>query len=369
MAVINIPDANLKKALNTLLGQDIDADITQEQMESFSGTIDISSPDDDQTISADDITDLTGIGYAKNTTTLRVNNHAFENVDALLGMDSLQKFYAFYGTLEDVNGFKDLPKINYLNIRGNKISDLKPFKGKTAIKTFYIDNNNISDLNPLSDFTYLDLLNIEKNHITDLRPVKNATIKSFYAENQTYEKDFGSADHTEAPSLKVYDRDGTEIDVDFGTPVIGVKDYNGTWSNGTKYTGTVTLKNYGYTSNLQVDLNRPTFDLDNTHFIEYNETKTDEELKTLFNIRNISDNKDTLTIDDIKVDSSEVQYGTPGNYKVIFTLVDSDTNTTIRNAILTINDKPKGGSGITRSDLRIDSNGYIEGIERKIAKI
>ncbi len=332
--IANIPDENLEKKLRKVLGQYTDP-ITVEELENIYGELDLHGKDG--SITADDITDLTGLEHCINVTILNLNYHNFKNIDPLSGMIKLEKLISTWGSLENLNGLKNLPNIYSIEASHNKINDISALKGKTKIMSLYLDYNLIEDVAPLSGIPHLDYLKLSKNAITDLRPIKDIDINRVYFEGQNYEKDFGSADHKKPPEIIVYDVDGNSKTLDLGTPALGIADYSGSWTFPNKFDGTATIKNYGYTSKSKEDLNRPRFDLTNTNIsVKEQEYKNDEELKSLFGITNISDNKDALTIDDVIVDQSNVDYEKAGDYKVIFSLEDSDTNQCIRNGIITV---------------------------------
>ncbi|PCX95458.1 internalin, partial [Listeria monocytogenes] len=78
--IVNIPDANLKANLNQIIGQASTADITETQMKGFTNLS-----------FNDSVTDLTGIEYATNLTSLTISGSNITNATFPVDMSMLTK--------------------------------------------------------------------------------------------------------------------------------------------------------------------------------------------------------------------------------------------------------------------------------------
>ena len=116
---VEIPDPNLRQAVQEELQLPTDADVTQQQMSRLTGLKAIRS----------EIADLTGLEYATN--------------------------------------------IQSLGLWGNLISDLTPLANLTELRNLDLASNRISDITPLANLTQLEFLNLGWNQVTDISVLAN----------------------------------------------------------------------------------------------------------------------------------------------------------------------------------------------------
>ena len=114
---VDIPDSNLRAAIETTLGKTSGDPITAAEMETltFFRAIDAN------------ISVLTGLEYATNLTYLFLWNNAISDLTPLGGLTSLQ----------------------FLDLQGNSVSDLSPVMGLTNLIVLGLRDNSVSELSSL----------------------------------------------------------------------------------------------------------------------------------------------------------------------------------------------------------------------------
>ena len=154
---INIPDANLRKALNKKL-----TEITGTTREDNYPINNLELRNiTDLNLDNLNIVDLTGMEYAENLENLSLNHNSVSNLSPLSGLHHLKT----------------------LSLDGNKVTDLNPLKDMTSLKTLSLKENAIADISPLSGIIRsLTSLNLEDQRITVkpndksfVSPVRNFT--------------------------------------------------------------------------------------------------------------------------------------------------------------------------------------------------
>ncbi|EAE6298943.1 internalin, partial [Listeria monocytogenes] len=142
--IVNIPDANLKANLNQIIGQASTADITETQMKGFTA------------LSLDNsVTDLTGIEYATNLTSLAISGSNITNATFPADMSMLTKL--------------EMLEISNSSIDNNVYSRLNTIPGLTSLNL--TNNSGITSLKGLIG-PELTSLNVNACQIDDFRGVE-----------------------------------------------------------------------------------------------------------------------------------------------------------------------------------------------------
>ncbi len=136
---VNIPDSNLRDAIEERLGKTPGAAIAEEDMETL---VNLEARDSE-------ITDLTGLAFAINLQELDLRNNV----------------------IDDISELAELTQLNELQLGENALTDISPLAGKITLEELSIDNNSISNLLPLAKLVNLENLNISNNVIRDLKPL------------------------------------------------------------------------------------------------------------------------------------------------------------------------------------------------------
>ena len=90
----------------------------------------------------------------------------------MLGMTQLM---VEWSNVSDVTGLEHATDLIGLSLAGNQISDLSPLSGLTNLLWLYLPWNQISDLSPLSGLNNLDWLLLGHNQISDVSALSGLT--------------------------------------------------------------------------------------------------------------------------------------------------------------------------------------------------
>ena len=133
-ATVAISDANLRNALEDELGKAPRAPITQLDMARLNGVLDLAG---------ESISVLTGLEYAVNVTTLRLQNNSITDVTPLGDLDSLTTLFLSGNDITDVTALGRLASLTVLDLRNNAITDVTPLAGLAALTRLRLDGNSI----------------------------------------------------------------------------------------------------------------------------------------------------------------------------------------------------------------------------------
>lgn len=143
---VNIPDPAFKSYLNGLLGQPSNSDITEAQMDTITAI----------TINGGSVSDITGIDYAHNLTSVRIANTQ----------------------VTDFSLLASLPKLTNISLAGSNITsssipNLNNLQNLTnlSISPASLDNSALTKINKIPNLTFLDL---DSNYsLTDIMPLQS----------------------------------------------------------------------------------------------------------------------------------------------------------------------------------------------------
>ena len=151
--VVNIPDPNLRAAVETALGKASGATITAADMATLTR---LEAPNAN-------ISDLTGLEHATSLTRLGLGGE-------IVGSKDVNS-----NTISDLSPLAGLTNLTSLDLWGNNVSDISATEGLTNLTSLYFGINNISDISPVADLTNLINLGLEGNNISDISPVAGLT--------------------------------------------------------------------------------------------------------------------------------------------------------------------------------------------------
>ena len=204
---VDIPDSNLRAAIETTLGKTSGDPITAVEMETltFFRAIDAN------------ISVLTGLEYATNLTYLFLWNNAISDLTPLGGLTNLQ----------------------FLDLQGNSVSDLSPVMGLTNLIFLGLRDNSVSELSPLVANTELgekDGVNVKGN----LLNYPSIYTHILVLQSRGVEVRFDSRTPT-TPRIISGDAQSDTVDMALAQPfVVEVRDENGAVFEGVPVTFTVT---------------------------------------------------------------------------------------------------------------------------------
>ena len=188
---VNIPDPNLRFALEQVLGKARGAAITVADMATLKGLSAIS----------ENINILTGLEHATNLEELDLRDNFISDISALAGLTNLRlldfrdNFISNISPLarltnltglglgnnsiSNISSLAGLTNLTHLNLRDNSISDISPLARLTNLIGLKLEGNSISNISPLARLTQLTELHLQNNSISDLSPlVENTGLRS-----------------------------------------------------------------------------------------------------------------------------------------------------------------------------------------------
>ena len=145
--VVDIPDPNLRAAIQQNLNLTEDAPITRDDMRQLV----------DVYFFGRDISDLSGIEFATELRTLDVAGCK----------------------IADISPLANLTQLTTLNLGWNRIADITPLANLTHLTNLLLISNGIADISPLAGLTQLEQLHIQENAIVDYSPLDGLSLTEF----------------------------------------------------------------------------------------------------------------------------------------------------------------------------------------------
>ena len=165
---VNIPDPNLRAAIETALGKARGATITETDMETLT-KLGISR-------SSGSISDLTGLEYAINLTRLSLIMVGISDISPVAGLTNLTSLYLPTNRISNISPVAGLTNLTSLSLPNNDISDISPVAGLTNLTSVDLSQNKISNISALAGLTNLTSLFLSNNRsISSIRAVEGLT--------------------------------------------------------------------------------------------------------------------------------------------------------------------------------------------------
>ncbi len=176
-SAIDLPDSNVRAAVETTLGKASGAPITAADMAKLTHL---------EARNAN-ISDLTGLEGATNLTNLNlgieyveaedrwINSNSISDISLLAGLANLTELRFEDNSIFDISPLAGLTNLTWLELDNNSISDISPLKGLTNLTWLSLGGNSISDISPLKELTSLIDLWLAYNSISDISPLKGLT--------------------------------------------------------------------------------------------------------------------------------------------------------------------------------------------------
>ena len=196
---INIPDANLREAINEALGKTPDARITVDEMETLT-SLDANNRG---------ISDLAGLETATNLEVLRLNHNLISDISPLAELIRLHRIELHDNTISDISPLKGLINLGELHISHNLISDISPVAGLVNLRWVNFGHNVVDDWSPLAGLVKLNGITMSHNPVADLSPLTGLISLRYFHSWGTPILDL--APLTESPKLQEISICGGEI--------------------------------------------------------------------------------------------------------------------------------------------------------------
>ena len=159
-ALVDIPDAALRRALEEALGKEEDAPITRGDMASLN----------DLTIDGG-VDQLTGLEHAINLVYLSCHSCGVSDLVPLAGLEALTTLRLAGNAIADITPLAELRSLTWLGLGSNAISDIAPLAELRLLTSLELWDNAISDIAPLAGLEALTSLNLGGNTISDIAPL------------------------------------------------------------------------------------------------------------------------------------------------------------------------------------------------------
>ena len=124
--VVDIPDTNLRAAIENALGKAAGAPITADEMATV--------------------------------TRLEAQEVGIHNLTGLENATNLTRLHLGHNNISDISILAGLTKLMWLHLGRNNITDISILAGLTKLATLILYNNNISDISPLAGLANLTTL-------------------------------------------------------------------------------------------------------------------------------------------------------------------------------------------------------------------
>lgn len=196
---VNIPDANLKAALNAILAnvngttrtptQNITAgELRAPNMAHFRGAT---------TLAEKGITNLEGIQFLTQAETIRLNNsnlnvpnrNIIANLEPLKDLKKLTELRLAYNNISDITPLGNITSLKELHITANSaISDTSALANLVNLEGLFMSHlPNNGTIAPLQNLNKLRNLQFSSNNVTDLSPIQGkTTIEYLYANTNKF---------------------------------------------------------------------------------------------------------------------------------------------------------------------------------------
>ena len=162
---VYIPDPNLRAAIAEALGKTPGAVITVEEM----GTLERFVAEHKN------ISDLTGLEFAKNLTALFLNHNALSDILPLAALTKLREIGIAHNPLSDILPLASLTRLRYIRLHDTEVSDLSPLAALRDLEDINVAHTRISSLAPLAGLKNLQKLDTIHSDISDLSPLAGLT--------------------------------------------------------------------------------------------------------------------------------------------------------------------------------------------------
>ena len=158
---VNIPDLNLRTAIEEHLGKASGSIITTADMANLTELFAYNT----------NIGNLTGLEFATNLTRLGLRNNSISDISAVADLTQLTTLLLSGNNISDISPVAGLTNLTYLTISRNFITNISHLSGLTQLTRLGFWGNTISDISPLAGLTNLTYLWIYNNLISDLSPL------------------------------------------------------------------------------------------------------------------------------------------------------------------------------------------------------
>lgn len=146
--IVDIPDPNLRVAIEKYLGIAPGATIREEDMAQLTGL----------EANRKTITNLTGLELATNLTRLWLDSNSISDISALAGLINLESLHLGNNSISDISSLAGLTNLTHLWLNDNSISDISPLVENTGLGNESVVAVRRNPLSTLSINTHIPAL-------------------------------------------------------------------------------------------------------------------------------------------------------------------------------------------------------------------
>ncbi len=169
---LNIPDANLRKAINETLHRVPTAQITAGDMLRLT----------ELRAGSRNIQNLKGLEAATNLGHLNLDHNSISDISPLEGLTGLRNVSLRHNEISDISPLSGLTSLDRLDISLNRISDISPLAKLINLRWVNVGENEVNDLSPLAGLRNLEWVGAGENPPTDLTPLSELiNLQNFHA--------------------------------------------------------------------------------------------------------------------------------------------------------------------------------------------
>ena len=165
---VHIPDPLLRAAIAEALDKSANAPITVEDMEGLTFL---------SKIEGQGIRDLTGLQFATNLSSIRIEGSKVSDLSPIAGLTQLKALdidsIDSPSVIHDAKQLSRLVNLTFLALHG--VEDLTPLAGLPKLEQLFVSHSNIRDLSPLAGLINLELIQMSGALISDISPIAGLT--------------------------------------------------------------------------------------------------------------------------------------------------------------------------------------------------
>ena len=158
---VNIPDPNLRNAIEHVFGKARGATITVTDMQTLEALYTANK----------NIHNLTGLETATNLRELGLEANSISNLSPISGLTNLTFLHLRNNSISNISPITRLTRLTFLHIGTNRISNISPLAGLTHLTALGTGHNNITDISPLARLTNLARIGLHNNSISNILPL------------------------------------------------------------------------------------------------------------------------------------------------------------------------------------------------------
>ena len=164
-ATVHIPDPNLRAVIAEELGKVPGDPITAAEMATL------------ERLRAENkgISDLTGLGFAKNLRALFIGDNPLSDLSPLASLTKLREIQLGDTEVADLSPLASLTKLREIQLGDTEVADLSPLSGLRDLEVINASETRIASLAPLAGLKNLQKLDTVHSNITDLSPLVGLT--------------------------------------------------------------------------------------------------------------------------------------------------------------------------------------------------